>query len=199
MPLPETNFALIARMKRPADEQAWQEFVGAYEPFLLRMLVRRGLSDADSRDVVQQIFLVVCRSLDRWNPDGVEGSFRRWLSGVTRNTTLKYLRSQRSQPTGLGGSDFLGLQADLPSKDSDGDELPREYAREVFLFAAEQVRRDFRDQSWQAFWRTTIEGQSVDVVARDLNVERGSIYMSRSRIMARIRTRVAELGEEENV
>ncbi len=77
MPLPETNFALIARMKRPADERAWQEFVGAYEPFLLRMLVRRGLSDTDSHDVVQQIFLAVCRSLKQWNPDGEEGSFRR--------------------------------------------------------------------------------------------------------------------------
>ena len=199
MPLPETNLALIARLKRPADERAWQEFVGAYEPFLLRMLVRRGLSDTDSRDVVQQIFLAVCRSLKHWNPDGEEGSFRRWLSGVTRNTMLKFLRSQRNQPIGRGGSDFLNLQAELPSKDSGNDELQREYEREVFLFAAEQVRREFRDQSWQAFWRTTIEGQPVDDVARDLEVERGTVYMSRSRIMARIRARITELGEQEAV
>ena len=199
MPLPETNFALIARMKRPEDEQAWQEFVSAYEPFLLRMLVRRGLSDADSRDIVQQVFLSVCRSLNRWNPDGEEASFRRWLSGVTRNTMLKFLRSQRSQPNGLGGSDFLNLQAELTSKDSSDGELQREYIREVFQFAAEQVRREFREQSWQAFWRTTVEGQPVDVVARDLEVERGAIYMSRSRIMARIRLRIAELGEQEAV
>ena len=112
---------------------------------------------------------------------------------------LKFLRSQRSQLLGLGGSDFLNFQAELPSKDSGSDELQREYEREVFLFAAEQVRREFRDESWQAFWRTAIEGQPVDDVARDLEVERGSIYMSRSRIMSRIRSRIQELGEQEAV
>lgn len=43
MALPETNLTLIARMKDPVDQRAWQEFVGAYEPFLLRMLSRHVL------------------------------------------------------------------------------------------------------------------------------------------------------------
>lgn len=198
MALPETNLTLIARMKRPADERAWQEFVGAYEPFLLRMLLRRGLPEQDARDVVQQVFLAVYRSLDQWNADGADGSFRRWLSGVARNTMLKFLRTQQRQPAAAGGSDFLKVQAAIPSAQPTDDEMQREYDREVFLFAAEMVRREFRERSWQGFWLTAVEGRSADDVARELNVERGAVYMSRSRIMARIRTRIAELGEQES-
>jgi len=189
MALPETNLTLIARMKDPVDQRAWQEFVGAYEPFLLRMLIRRGFMDADARDLVQQVFLGVCRSLDQWNSDGIEGSFRRWLSGVTRN--------KGRQPLNIGGSDFLNQQLELPDSDVDVAKLQQEYDREIFLFVAEQVRREFREQSWQAFWKTAVEGQDVARVAIEQGVERGAIYMSRSRIMARIRSRIAELGEQE--
>jgi RNA polymerase sigma-70 factor, ECF subfamily len=133
MALPETNLTLIARMKDPVDQRAWQEFVGAYEPFLLRMLIRRGLMDADARDVVQQIFLAVCRSLNQWNPDGIDGSFRRWLSGVTRHTVLKFLRTKNRQPMNIGGSDFLNQQLELPDNDVDGTKLQQEYDRKFFL------------------------------------------------------------------
>ena len=194
MALPETNLTLIARMKDPVDQRAWQEFVGAYEPFLLRMLIRRGFMDADARDLV---LLAVCRSLDQWNSDGIEGSFRRWLSGVTRNTVLKFLRTKGRQPLNIGGSDFLNQQLELPDSDVDVAKLQQEYDREIFLFVAEQVRAEFREHSWQAFWRTAVEGQDVADVALELGVERGAIYMSRSRIMARIRSRIAELGEQE--
>lgn len=195
VPLPETNLTLIARMKRSADQLAWQEFVGVYEPFLLRMLNRRGFSDADARDITQQVFLSLCRTLDHWNPDGAEGSFRRWLSGVTRNTMLKFLRHQRRHPAGQGGSDFLLRLAEVPGEDSMNDEIRKEYDREVFVFAAEQIRREFREQSWKAFWQTAIEGRDTADVASELGVERGAIYMSRSRIMARIRAKIEELGE----
>jgi hypothetical protein len=75
--------------------------------------------------------------------------------------------------------------------------LQQEYDREMFLFVAEQVRREFREHSWQAFWKTAVEGQDVANVAMEQGVERGAIYVSHSRIMARIRSRIAELGEQE--
>lgn len=196
MPLPETNLALIARLKRPVDERAWQEFVSAYEPFLLNLMRRRGFSDADSRDIVQQVFLSVCRSLEQWNPDGEQGSFRRWLTGVTRNTLLKFLRYERRHPRGQGGSEILSMFAELPSTEPDGPDVSLLYDREVFLFAAESVRREFRERSWMAFWKTAVEGRPADEVARELHVERGSVYMSRSRIMARIRSKLEQLGED---
>ena len=47
---PETNQSLIARVKDLADGASWVEFLGIYQPVVLRMAKRRGLQDADSQD-----------------------------------------------------------------------------------------------------------------------------------------------------
>ena len=43
-----------------------------------------------------------------------------------------------------------------------------------------------------------IEERPVDEVALELDVSPGSIYMSRSRIMARIKKKVAEVENDQN-
>lgn len=60
----------------------------------------------------------------------------------------------------------------------------------MIVWAAHEVRGDFRETSWQAFWATQIEGKGVAEVAAELGISPGSIYMSRSRILARIREKI---------
>ena len=71
-----------------------------------------------------------------------------------------------------------------------------QYEHELILWAAELVRGEFRDTSWRAFWTTQVDGRAVVDVARELGVTSGSIYMSRSRILARIRTKIQEVLDD---
>jgi RNA polymerase sigma-70 factor (ECF subfamily) len=96
-----------------------------------------------------------------------------------------------------GGPDF---PAALSQKESpagpDSDLLRLEYRREVFRWAARQVRKEFRQETWDAFWQTAVEGRSVDVVAKELAKDAGAIYTARSRVMQRIREKVRQYEEE---
>jgi RNA polymerase sigma-70 factor (ECF subfamily) len=74
--------------------------------------------------------------------------------------------------------------------------LRLEYRREVFRWAARQVRNEFRQDTWDAFWLTAVQGQSVAVVAKELAKDCGAIYTARSRVMQRIREIAAEYEEE---
>ena len=74
--------------------------------------------------------------------------------------------------------------------------LRLEYRREVFRWAARQVRKEFRQDTWDAFWLTAVEGRSVEVVAKELAKDAGAIYAARSRIMRRIREKVTEYEQE---
>ena len=191
----ETRFSLIVRLKSEQNEIAWRDFVCAYEGFLSQIARRHGVPERHVADVTQQILMAIVRSIEGWKDDGDAASFRRWLSTVSRNVVIRFMTRERQQPGGVGGSELLALLQNVEEK-PDEFEIHR-YQHELIVWAAEQVRMDFLETSWQAFWATVIEKKSVEQVAQDLKVSTGSIYMSRSRIMANIRKIIATVLEQE--
>ncbi|MEZ6133028.1 MAG: sigma-70 family RNA polymerase sigma factor [Planctomycetaceae bacterium] len=191
MPQPETRLSLIARLNDPRNEPAWRHFMDIYEPFLRRLAVRQGVPERHVPDVVQQVLLAIAKSVDGWQDDGSPASFRRWLATVSRNIVIKFMTRERKQAGGHGGTEIVNLLSNIPAE-PDADQVQR-YEHELIVWAAEQVRSEFVETSWKAFWATIIEGRTVSDVAAELGVSPGSIYMSRSRIMAKIRTKVEEV------
>ena len=193
---PDTRHSLIVRLKDSRNDLAWTEFVCAYEPFLTRLVRKQGTPERHVADVTQQLLIAIAKSVDGWKPDGKSASFRRWLGCVARNVVIKFMVRERKHVTGEGGSDFLKALTETidPSIDA---ELQRQYEQELILWAAERVRSEFRESSWRAFWETEIIGRSIADVSQDLGVSIGSVYMSRSRIFARIRVIIEEVLDED--
>lgn len=189
---PETRPSLMLRLREPQDQQAWAEFVSIYEPLILRVLRQRGLQEADARDVTQQVVLAVTQAVERWQPDGQHASFRRWLFSIARRLALRFLERGQTKRA-IGGTDMLKLFDSLPEPEHRTTALfDDEYRNEIFRWAAEQVRSEFRESTWQAFWRTCVLNESIVDVADRLGISVGSVYVARSRIIARLRVAVEE-------
>lgn len=184
----ETRHSLIIRLKSEENEPAWNDFVVHYESFLRRLCVRLGVPEQHIGDVVQQILLVIAKSIEGWSDDGREASFRRWLTTVSRNVVIRFMSAERKQVAGSGGSEVVELLANIPSRPN--EDQVRQYEHELIVWAAEQIRSEFIPSSWKAFHATIIEQRPVDEVAADLQVPPGSIYMSRSGILARIKAKI---------
>ena len=58
-PSPDTRLSLILRLSDPADADAWRDFVSLYEPLIYQLARRKGLQDADARDLCQEVLLAV--------------------------------------------------------------------------------------------------------------------------------------------
>ena len=194
---PETRPSLMLRLRDPQDQQAWTQFVSIYEPLILRMLRQRGLQEADARDVTQQVILAVTQAVDDWEPDGREASFRRWLFTIARNLALKFI--QRGNAVGgagrlgVGGSDMMDMLKNLPEPEHRTMvAFDDEYRNEIFDLAAERARSEFRESTWQAFWRTCVLSEPIGDVAGSLKMASGSVYVARSRVIARLRQIVEE-------
>lgn len=189
---PETRASLIVRLGNPSDDLAWSEFLQIYEPMLFRLASRWGLQEADAREVVQDTLVGVSKSIRGYSTDKQGASFRRWLSTIARNKLADHLSKRSKQEQGSGDSDvgrWLNQQAADDSATSVWDWNQR---REVFNWAAKKVCAQVNEQTWQAFHRTTVLAEDVKVVANDLGVREGMIYVARSRVMARLR-KVVEL------
>lgn len=197
---PETRPSLMLRLRDPQDQQAWTQFVSIYEPLVLRMLRQRGLQEADARDITQQVILAVTQAVDDWQPDGREASFRRWLFTIARNLALKFI--QRGQTSGVGrrgvgGSDMMVLLKSLPEPEHRTVvAFDDEYRNEIFDLAAERAQSEFRESTWQSFWRTCVLGEPIADVAASLKLTTGNVYVARSRVIARLRQIVEEYETE---
>jgi RNA polymerase sigma-70 factor (ECF subfamily) len=64
------------------------------------------------------------------------------------------------------------------------------YPRLGFTWAATQIREEFSDDTWKAFWLTAVEEIEVDAAALALGHTRGSVYALRSRVMKRLKQKV---------
>ncbi len=195
-PTPDTRASLLIRVRDPADQAAWCEFVEIYRPVILRLARQKGMQEADAEDVAQQVLVSVAKAVEQREHDPNRSKFRTWLNRVAHNAVLNAL--MRARPDrGSGDSELLAVLEQQESQTGPTSELVQlEYRREVFRWAATQVRQEFHEDTWQAFWLTAVEGCTVDAAAKQLSKNPGSVYAARSRVIQRIQYKVAEYEQE---
>lgn len=194
---PETRPSLILRLRDPQDEQAWAEFLEVYEPLIERLGRRKGLQNADVRELVQDVLVSVAGAVERWEPSADRGTFRGWLSTITRNLTVNLLKREARHPRASGNSDFQRLLEQQPDPKCGTTALfDLEYRRQVFQWATDRIRHEFQPSTWSAFWTTCVDGISVDAAAAELGMSRGAIYVARSRVMNRLREVIEQRRRE---
>ncbi len=184
----QTRASLLVRIRDASNFHAWVEFVDLYAPLLDSYARRHGLQDSDAADLSQDILRNVVRSIGRLDYDRNKGSFRGWLLTVARNEIFK-LNRKNKRNEGTGGSQFQELLSQQAAPQCDDDD-EREHQLRLFQLAVGKVRPQFQDKTWQAFWRTVVDEQSVEHAADSLSMSVGAVYIARSRVTARIREEV---------
>ena len=187
-PLSDTRNSLILRLNDKRDVVAWDQFVAVYEPLVYRLARGKGLQDADAREVVQEVMIVVSRAVERWEPNAERGRFRDWLFTIARNLVIKFLTRRKYRPIGSGDSAINELLKSVVDPGTDESAtFDLEYRREVFLWAAEQVRDQVKESTFHAFWMTSVDGREIAEVASTLNLSTGAVHIARSRVRGRLR------------
>jgi RNA polymerase sigma factor (sigma-70 family) len=196
---PATRPSLLVRLRNLQDQRSWEEFYVIYHPLVFRMARNQGFQDADASELTQEVFMAVASAIERWDPDPERGSFRGWLFRIARNMMINWVAYQRRHPGGTGDSEihkFLAGQPDPHETDEqDSAVFEREYKRQAFTWAVEQIRNEFRENTWQAFWLSSVENLPVVEVAKRLKISAGAVYIARSRVMARLREKIEALEQ----
>ncbi len=187
MPPQETRVSLILRVANEQDVLAWQQFVEIYQPLVFRIARSQGLQEADAHDLVQEVMTRVARSISNWDPDARRGTFRGWISTIARNLIIDFLRHRNRLPKTGDHSEIRKRIEQTPDHSAESSQFDLEYEKQVFAWAAAQVRDQVKEKTWQAFWRSSVEHQPVDVVAAGLGMTPGAVYIARCRVMSRLK------------
>lgn len=193
--LDQTRQSLLLRLAQQGGD-AWAEFVAIYEQAIVQYCRTRGLQHADAQDASQKVLLAVHDKVGHWERESGRGNFRAWLFRVARNAAIDEIR-RRSRNARVGGDtvEQEALERVPQSDPSETDSFRLEYRRALFQWAAEQVRPEVRESTWQAFWLTAVDRRPPERVAKELSLSVGAVYTAKCRVVARLKEKAAEVDE----
>jgi RNA polymerase sigma-70 factor (ECF subfamily) len=193
--IPATRASLLVRLRDPRDERAWGEFIDLYTPLVYGYARKQGLQDADAADLSQEVLGSLASAIGRLEYDPERGSFRNYLFTVVRRKLADFWLAQGNRPRGSGDPDARQALEQCPAPEGLEAEWEAEWRQQVFAWACAQVRQEVTDSTWQAFWRTAVAGQPCKEVAGALGQSVPSVYIARSRVLARLKELVQSAQE----
>jgi RNA polymerase sigma-70 factor (ECF subfamily) len=196
---PQTRPSLLLRIRNPQDAIAWGDFIEIYAPLIHSYACTRGLQDADAADVTQEVLQAVANHAGRFEYDASRGRFRGWLLRITLNKLRDLVARRKGRAVGSGDTGVHELLTNTVASEGDQQAWDQQHAWRLFLWAAEKARVDFRDRTWQAFWRTAVEQQPVSQVANELKLSAGAVHVARCRVVARIKELLQDVEMDEFV
>ncbi len=185
---------------RSADVEAWERLVKLYTPLVAAWCRRWGVAEQDIVDVLQEVFSAVATHLGRFRKDRPSDTFRGWLNVIARSKTVDYFNSRKNEPAGAGGTEAskrIQEVRDSTDQSVNETELTRDdedvIFNDVLLRALNAIKVEFHDRTWQAFWKVVVEGRLTCDVAAELNMKSGTVRVSKSRVLLRLRQELGDL------
>jgi RNA polymerase sigma-70 factor (ECF subfamily) len=189
-----TSRSLLERAKAD-DPQAWDRLVTLYAPLVFHWCRGWGLREQDADDVFQEVFQAVAAHLADFRKERAGDSFRGWLRTISRNKMHDHFRRRKQEPQGVGGTDVQMRLTQLPAPFPEESAEEEETEPGLVYRALDLIRGEFSEQTWQAFWRTAIEGRLAPQVAAELSMSAGAVRVAKCRVLQRLREELGDVIE----
>lgn len=183
---PESLSSCVLGQVKAKDPQAWERMVKLYGPMIYRWARRAGLQSADSADTVQEVFRAVALYIGEFEAERMAEGFRAWLWTITKNTLTDHFRKQ-SGAAGTGEDAFEATVAHEPELPEPDDlQTPSPDVAMVHR-VLHNIRPDFDDTTWEAFWQMAVMNRSSAEAAESLNMSKSAVRQAKYRILKRLR------------
>lgn len=182
-----TRASLLSRLKNWEDAESWQDFANTYERLIYTTALRSGLSDAEAKDVLQEVLLSVAKTIDDFRSDPKRGTFKSWLLNLTRWRIIDQVRKRgasAARKENSRTSDETATVERIP--DASGDELDgiweSEWKQSLLEAAVARLRRRTKPKQFQIFELYTLRNWAGSKVAKELGVSLGQVYLVNHRL-----------------
>lgn len=198
-----TRKSLLSRLKRWDDHESWKAFFDTYWRFIYNAALKAGLSDAEAQDVVQETLISVSRSMPNFRYDPQKGSFKTWLTCLTRWRIKRQferrapIKRQGERSANPDSPTSTGTRALENIPDPAGSALQaiwdEEWERNLMTAALERVKKKVDPKQYQIFDYCVLKQLPVSRVVRALKVNPGRVYLAKHRISKLIQREISRL------
>ncbi len=185
----ETRASLLIRIQDEGDLQSWQEFYRLYAPLIYRFVRQKGMSQADAEEIRDECMETVVRKISEFQYDRARGGFKNWLRRIAYNRMIDLRRRRREKHANT--KELHAVVTEDPGPDEIWD---RQWRKAHLRFCVQQIKNEVSEQNYRAFWLLMFEERSVVEVGAELSMNTNQIYKAKSRVLARIRQKLEELG-----
>ncbi len=163
----------------------WVEFYAIYKPMLVGFFRKQGLSDGDAQDLVQDVFLKLCKRIHTYDRERTR--FRTWLFTVARNTLIDHARRHQTQRQAVDGWVTRVLEEASDDEELQRIEFERSHHTRILLFAFEKVRKRSSERAWKCFEMSVIEEKSGAEIAAALGISANVVYVNSWRVLQNVK------------
>ena len=184
---PETSATLLLTLREArsgVDDAAWARFVDMYGPVVhhLVRLLSPGISDADTDDAVQDVFVKLVNILRSGAYDSAKGKFRTYLSTLVRRLLIDRYREAAARR--LGRQVELDAAEQIGIDDDPGAWMDAKWRVACRMAAERRVMEEsaLSEQSRDVWRLLTREGLSVKEVAKRLGMPANTVSKVKCRV-----------------
>lgn len=187
---------LLAGARRK-EAQSWSQLERLYRPLVDQWCRQANLQSQDAADVRQEVLSAVFSSLDRFRRERPSDSFSSWMYGIFRNKLMDHWRKCGRHPNATGGTVFRQTLEQTPDGLEDGKETLQTSDEKSALLrrAIDLLQPEFKEHTWKAFLKTTVDERPAADVAEELGMTAGAVYVAKHRVLRRLKTMLEDLGD----
>ena len=183
-----TLLRTLREARSGVDDVAWVRFVDMYGPVVhhLVRLMSRGISDADTDDAVQDVFVKLVNILRSGAYDPAKGKFRTYLSTLVRRLLIDRYREAAARRRDRQVE--IEVAEEIAVEDDPGAWIDAKWRIACRMAAERRVMEEsaISDQSRELWRLVSAEGMSVKDAAKRLGIPANTASKAKRRVEALI-------------
>jgi len=197
-----TRATLIQRLQNWQDQTSWQEFFDTYWHLLYGVALKRGLTQSEAQDVVQETMISVSRKMPAFKYDPAIGSFKAWLLNLTRWRISDQLRRRQQQASQqeLAQEPITEDEEKMASEHLISPDLEKlwdeEWEKNLLASATTKARRQMDPKQYQIFDFCVNKEWPPERIAQVFGLSLNQIYLAKHRMTELIKAEVERLKKE---
>jgi len=189
-PFLSTSTSLLEGLRKPGNHIAWKRFSDHFRPLIV--LYARGsfnLSPADAEDGAQDALTSFYTAYRRGEYEPQKGRLSAWLFGIATNRLKEIVRrkGQNREVQAAETATTTGFLARIPDDATLEHRWEEQWRQAAIEQCMNSVRRQFADQTLEAFELFAVANRPAREVADRLGMTVNAVFLAKHRVLKRLR------------